>query len=144
MAENVQVAAAKSEVAQTLPPAVAMLTVPNPLPSPLPTPPPIDASLMGALSKLTMQKTASLKNSDRLKIIQGDSTSHLSSMKEFKDMGLPEHLLKGVYGMGFTKPSAIQEQALPRVLHDPPLNLIAQAQSGSGKTAAFVLGMLYR
>ena len=46
--------------------------------------------------------------------------------------------------MGFDRPSAIQEEALPRILADPPRNLIGQAQSGSGKTAAFTLGMLYR
>jgi len=46
--------------------------------------------------------------------------------------------------MGFERPSAIQEEALPRILADPPRNLIGQAQSGSGKTAAFVIGMLYR
>jgi|EP00979_Chaetoceros_neogracilis_P008811 ATP-dependent RNA helicase DDX19/DBP5 len=46
--------------------------------------------------------------------------------------------------MGFERPSAIQEEALPRILANPPRNLIGQAQSGSGKTAAFVIGMLYR
>jgi len=46
--------------------------------------------------------------------------------------------------MGFDRPSAIQEEALPRILANPPRNLIGQAQSGSGKTAAFTLGMLYR
>jgi len=46
--------------------------------------------------------------------------------------------------MGFERPSAIQEEALPRILADPPRNIIGQAQSGSGKTAAFVIGMLYR
>uniref|UniRef100_A0A7S1UWV1 RNA helicase n=1 Tax=Grammatophora oceanica TaxID=210454 RepID=A0A7S1UWV1_9STRA len=46
--------------------------------------------------------------------------------------------------MGFDRPSAIQEEALPRILADPPRNVIGQAQSGSGKTAAFTLGMLYR
>jgi len=46
--------------------------------------------------------------------------------------------------MGFERPSAIQEEALPRILAKPPRNLIGQAQSGSGKTAAFVIGMLYR
>jgi len=59
-------------------------------------------------------------------------------------MQLPPFLLQGIYSMGFVKPSAIQEDSLPRILHSPPMNLIAQAQSGSGKTAAFVIGMLYR
>ena len=53
-------------------------------------------------------------------------------------------LLKGVYEMGFNRPSKIQENALPILLADPPSNLIAQSQSGTGKTAAFVLAMLSR
>ncbi len=46
--------------------------------------------------------------------------------------------------MGFNAPSKIQETALPTLLADPPLNMIAQSQSGTGKTAAFVLAMLSR
>ncbi len=46
--------------------------------------------------------------------------------------------------MGFNKPSKIQEKALPMLLADPPTNFIAQSQSGTGKTAAFVLAMLSR
>ncbi len=83
-------------------------------------------------------------NSDRLRVIQNDQSSHLSSAKTFQDLNLPEHLLKAIFEMGFERPSAIQEEALPRILANPPRNLIGQAQSGSGKTAAFVLGMLYR
>ncbi|XP_033925416.1 ATP-dependent RNA helicase DDX25 isoform X2 [Melopsittacus undulatus] len=46
--------------------------------------------------------------------------------------------------MGFNRPSKIQETALPMMLAYPPQNLIAQSQSGTGKTAAFVLAMLSR
>jgi len=46
--------------------------------------------------------------------------------------------------MGFRKPSKIQERALPLLLKNPPSNLIGQSQSGTGKTAAFVLNMLSR
>ena len=53
-------------------------------------------------------------------------------------------LLKGLYAMGFNRPSKIQERALPLLLADPPQNFIAQSQSGTGKTAAFVLAMLSR
>ena len=53
-------------------------------------------------------------------------------------------LFQGVFGMGFSAPSKIQETALPTLLADPPQNMIAQSQSGTGKTAAFVLAMLSR
>lgn len=46
--------------------------------------------------------------------------------------------------MNFKKPSKIQERALPLLLSNPPTNMIGQSQSGTGKTAAFVLTMLTR
>lgn len=46
--------------------------------------------------------------------------------------------------MNFRKPSKIQEKALPLLLIDPPTNMIAQSQSGTGKTAAFSLNILSR
>ena len=39
---------------------------------------------------------------------------------------------QGVYAMGFNAPSKIQETALPTLLADPPQNMIAQSQSGTG------------
>lgn len=53
-------------------------------------------------------------------------------------------LLRGLSTMGFRKPSKIQERALPLLLKNPPQNVIGQSQSGTGKTAAFVLNMLSR
>ena len=46
--------------------------------------------------------------------------------------------------MGYQKPSRIQERSLPLLLSDPPVNMIGQSQSGTGKTAAFALTMLSR
>lgn len=46
--------------------------------------------------------------------------------------------------MNFRKPSKIQEKALPLLLLNPPTNMIAQSQSGTGKTAAFSLNILSR
>lgn len=95
------------------------------------------------LQKLALERQKQNKG-DRLKVIQSDTNSHLSSVKTFQDLSLPKHLLDAIFSMGFDRPSAIQEEALPRILAEPPRNVIGQAQSGSGKTAAFTLGMLYR
>ena len=95
------------------------------------------------LQKLALERQKENRH-ERLKVIQSDATSHLSSAKTFQELKLPEHLLKAIFEMGFERPSAIQEEALPRILANPPRNVIGQAQSGSGKTAAFVVGMLYR
>lgn len=75
---------------------------------------------------------------------QADPNSPLFSAKTFEQLGLHEDLLKGIYDMGFSKPSKIQERALPLLLANPPQNMIGQSQSGTGKTAAFVLTMLSR
>ncbi|XP_055371047.1 DEAD-box helicase Dbp80-like isoform X1 [Condylostylus longicornis] len=79
-----------------------------------------------------------------LEIQRKDPTSPLYSVKSFEALHLKPELLKGVYAMGFNAPSKIQETALPTLLADPPQNMIAQSQSGTGKTAAFVLAMLSR
>jgi len=58
----------------------------------------------------------------------------------FDDMDLKEELLRGIYAYGFEKPSAIQQRAIIPCIkgHD----VIAQAQSGTGKTATFSIAIL--
>ncbi|CAZ84903.1 unnamed protein product [Tuber melanosporum] len=80
----------------------------------------------------------------KLADLQGDPNSPLYSVKRFEDLGLSKELLEGIYFMNFKKPSKIQERALPLLLSTPPTNMIGQSQSGTGKTAAFVLTMLTR
>lgn len=75
---------------------------------------------------------------------QANKDSPLYSAKTFEELGLSQSLLKGLYAMKFVKPSKVQEKALPLLLSNPPTNMIAQSQSGTGKTAAFVLTMLSR
>lgn len=58
----------------------------------------------------------------------------------FDEMGLREELLRGVYAYGFEKPSAIQQRAIIPCLKG--LDVIAQAQSGTGKTATFAVAIL--
>jgi len=62
------------------------------------------------------------------------------SIETFDGMSLPDELLRGIYSYGFEKPSAIQQRAIkPTMLGK---DLIAQAQSGTGKTATFAVGTL--
>ena len=60
----------------------------------------------------------------------------------FDDLDLKDNLLRGVYAMGFEKPSIIQQTAILPVIHTH--DVIAQAQSGTGKTATFSIGLLNR
>ena len=86
-----------------------------------------------------------LQESDAsVEIERKNPESPLYSVKLFEDLNLTKDLLQGLYSMGFTKPSKIQETALPALLNNPPQNIIAQSQSGTGKTAAFALAMLSR
>ncbi|EKD15293.1 uncharacterized protein L3040_001660 [Drepanopeziza brunnea f. sp. 'multigermtubi'] len=80
----------------------------------------------------------------KLSDIQGDESSPLFSVSTFESLGINEEILKGIYSMNFKKPSKIQEKALPLLLMDPPMNMIAQSQSGTGKTAAFIITILSR
>lgn len=80
----------------------------------------------------------------KLSDLQANPNDPLYSVKSFEDLGLDENILKGIYQMRFTKPSKIQERALPLLLKNPPTNMIGQSQSGTGKTAAFVLNILSR
>jgi ATP-dependent RNA helicase DeaD len=59
----------------------------------------------------------------------------------FVNLGLKESSLKAIAKMGFENPSEIQQQAIPVLLKDS-IDFIGQAQTGSGKTAAFVLPLL--
>ena len=60
----------------------------------------------------------------------------------FKALGLSEPVLRGVDACGYTDPTPIQLRAVPAVL--TRRDLIASAQTGTGKTAAFVLPILDR
>ncbi len=58
----------------------------------------------------------------------------------FAELGLNEQILAGVNALGFTEPTPVQAQAIPLVLAGR--DLVASAQTGTGKTAAFVLPTL--
>ncbi|MBA2724157.1 MAG: DEAD/DEAH box helicase [Methylibium sp.] len=60
----------------------------------------------------------------------------------FEELGLAEPLLKAVSEAGYDTPTPIQRQAIPAVLLGG--DLLAGAQTGTGKTAGFVLPMLHR
>ncbi|KAG0212513.1 RNA helicase required for poly(A+) mRNA export [Mortierella sp. NVP41] len=77
-------------------------------------------------------------------VVQQDETSPYYSISAFEDLNLDRKILQGLYAKRFDRPSKIQEHALPLLLKDPPQHLVAQAQSGTGKTAAFCLAVLGR
>jgi len=60
--------------------------------------------------------------------------------ESFDDMSLHDSLLRGIYAYGFEKPSAIQQRAIVPCIKG--MDVIAQAQSGTGKTATFAITVL--
>ena len=61
-------------------------------------------------------------------------------MTKFKDLGLKEDVLKGITDQGFEEAFPIQEAVIPVLLTGR--DVVVQAHTGSGKTAAFALAML--
>lgn len=68
------------------------------------------------------------------------TSKNVQVVSSFEDMNLKDDLLKGIYGYGFEAPSAIQSRAIMQIISGR--DTIAQAQSGTGKTATFSIGML--
>ena len=63
-------------------------------------------------------------------------------MNTFQDSGLHENIIKAIDELGFEKPTPIQEKTLPFLLNSTK-DVIALAQTGTGKTAAFGLPMIH-
>ena len=80
------------------------------------------------------------EDSHASKIPLGYDTNLMIRAESFEEMGLKKKLIQGIYNYGFEKPSAIQQKGIvPLILKK---DIIAQAQSGTGKTATFVIGTL--
>ena len=76
-------------------------------------------------------------NSDELVF---DSVSEV--VQNWDELQLEPNILRGIFGYGFEKPSPIQQRAIKPIIEGR--DLIAQAQSGTGKTATFTIGALQR
>ena len=61
-------------------------------------------------------------------------------MTKFKDLGLKDEVLRGITDLGFDEAFEIQEAVIPVLLSGR--DVVGQAHTGSGKTAAFALSML--
>ena len=64
-------------------------------------------------------------------------------MKTFEELGVKKSFIKGLSEMGIVTPTQIQHDAIP-ILIDSDIDLVGQAQTGTGKTAAFGLPLLQK
>jgi translation initiation factor 4A len=69
-------------------------------------------------------------------------STDVQEFDNFDTMGLTDSLLRGIYAYGFEAPSPIQKKAIVPMVNGK--SIIAQAQAGTGKTGAFVIGSLMR
>jgi translation initiation factor 4A len=75
-------------------------------------------------------------------VFESSSAAEFPKCASFDDMGLSVNLLRGIYSMGFEKPSAIQSVAILPL--SKGRDVLGQAQSGTGKTGTFGIGLLSR
>jgi len=73
-------------------------------------------------------------------LIEESDNNKYEPINKWDDLDIDVNILRGIYSMGFEDPSPIQRKAIRPMMakHD----IIAQAQSGTGKTAAFSIGAL--
>mmetsp|Transcript_39625 Transcript_39625/g.64254 ORF Transcript_39625/g.64254 Transcript_39625/m.64254 type:complete len:165 (-) Transcript_39625:56-550(-) len=93
--------------------------------------------------KATTEEGRRKRDSGTMRDVQSNDISQSEKLKivaSFDDMGLKDDLLRGIYAFGFEKPSAIQQRAILPIVKGR--DLIAQSQSGTGKTAVFCIGVL--
>ena len=93
----------------------------------------------GAAADLTAAPTADLSAAPATADPSADTTEEASGFARF---GLRPELLRGLADLGFQTPSPIQRGAIPELLLGR--DLVGQAQTGTGKTAAFGLPLLHR
>ena len=71
-----------------------------------------------------------------------ETSTEVNVVEKWDDMSLPDDILRGIFASGYENPSPIQKRAICPMLTDR--DLIAQAQSGTGKTATFSIGSMCR
>lgn len=91
------------------------------------------------LRKGIITSTMSFNRDDDSKL-KFKTSKKLKVSATFESMNLKPDLLRGIYFYGFEYPSSIQSRAITQIISGK--DVIAQAQSGTGKTATFTIGLL--
>ena len=71
-----------------------------------------------------------------------ETSTEVKIVEKWDEMSIPDDILRGIFASGYENPSPIQKRAICPMLTDR--DLIAQAQSGTGKTATFSIGSMCR
>jgi translation initiation factor 4A len=97
-------------------------------------------SLKKTIENQSMSQSAENESNPVIEV--KDDSPELTAYGSFDTMGLPINLLRGIYSVGFTQPSRIQTLAIVPFMQKR--DILAQAQSGTGKTGTFAIGSLAR
>ncbi|CAB4304258.1 unnamed protein product [Prunus armeniaca] len=86
----------------------------------------------------TARRQSGMLRQEKLELVTSDDIQPIAS---FDEMGLKNDVLRGIYQYGYEKPSSIQQRAVRHIIdgHD----VIAQAQSGTGKTSMIALSVCH-
>ena len=91
------------------------------------------------MASFTKNDNANEKSSDDSGVSHEEN---FGEVKTFDELNIPEDLLRGIYSHGFEEPSPIQAKAINPVISGR--DVIAQSQSGTGKTGSFLIGSMAR
>lgn len=98
---------------------------------------------MSSTSMPTYSSSASVASASAAdSAAEGAAYADLPVYDSFDSMGINDLILRGVYSFGFDKPSAIQQKAVVPIMSGR--DILAQAQSGTGKTGTFLIGGMHR
>lgn len=86
------------------------------------------------------RKRKERERTDQVEDMEITLTDDVEVHASFDTMRLKEDLVRGIYAYGFERPSAIQQRAIVPIVQGR--DVIAQSQSGTGKTAVFSIGIL--
>lgn len=84
--------------------------------------------------------TSNVKPQEPTAIPMPEDTSYQENAAKFKDLGIIDNILAAISDMSYSEPTEIQTKAIPEILNGK--DIIATAQTGTGKTAAFALPIL--
>ncbi|KAJ9589901.1 hypothetical protein L9F63_016962, partial [Diploptera punctata] len=94
----------------------------------------------GMLDKMEDIRVRRVVQTEDLSNVEFETSEDVEVIPTFDSMSLREELLRGIYAYGFEKPSAIQQRSIKPIIKGR--DVIAQAQSGTGKTATFSISIL--
>ena len=101
-----------------------------------------DYFIMSTTPERPAKRQRTVKTGHDLDTVDFETSEDVEVCPTFDAMNLNENLLRGIYSYGFEKPSAIQQRSIRPIMKGR--DVIAQAQSGTGKTAMYSISMLQK